>query len=94
MRISLSLLLALLKLSINVAANDGSDTAEVEQPCRARAWVRAPDLEPGRVIQGDVKVKLDGECGDVSSYTLRLRFVERSWVKTRHGYHDRDSQYN
>ncbi|KAF8589905.1 hypothetical protein K439DRAFT_1612466 [Ramaria rubella] len=50
---------------------------------RARAWVRAPDLEVGRVVQGHVKIKLDGICEEVSSYSLGLRFAERAWVKTR-----------
>ena len=36
-----------------------------------------------QVVQGDVKVKLDGACPEVLGYTLKLRFAERSWVKTR-----------
>ena len=83
MKIILGLSLALLKLSINVVANEEVNPAIVESPCRTRAWVRAPDLVPGQVIQGDVKVKLEGACEDVLSYTLRLRFAERAWVKTR-----------
>jgi hypothetical protein len=59
------------------------DASALEIPCRARAWVRAPDLGPGRVIQGDVKIKFDGSCDEVSSGSLGLRFAERSWVKTR-----------
>jgi hypothetical protein len=83
MRTFYCLLPSLFRLSsiVNIAALD--DASAAEAPCRARAWVRAPDLEPGELVQGDVKVKLDGACDDVSSYSLGLRFAERSWVKTR-----------
>ncbi|KAF8512471.1 hypothetical protein JB92DRAFT_3117084 [Gautieria morchelliformis] len=74
---------ALLELSTVAVAADPSTESDIVTPCRARAWVRAPDLEPGQVVQGDVKVKLDGVCEEVSSYTLGLRFAERAWVKTR-----------
>ena len=59
------------------------DAGETRHDCRARAWVRAPDLEPGEILQGDVRIKLDADCSDVSSYSIGLRFMERSWVKTR-----------
>ncbi|KAF8532273.1 hypothetical protein JB92DRAFT_2843987 [Gautieria morchelliformis] len=74
---------ALVELSTVAVAADPSTESDAVTPCRARAWVRAPDLEPGQVVQGDVKVKLDGVCEEVSSYTLGLRFAERAWVKTR-----------
>ena len=75
---------SLLELSTVVAAASApSAESDTVTPCRARAWVRAPDLVPGQVVKGDVKVKLDGACEEVSSYTLGLRFAERSWVKTR-----------
>ncbi|KAF8532276.1 hypothetical protein JB92DRAFT_2843998 [Gautieria morchelliformis] len=74
---------ALLELSTVAVAADPSTESDAVTPCRARAWVRAPDLEPGQVVQRDVKVKLDGVCEEVSSYTLGLRFAERAWVKTR-----------
>jgi hypothetical protein len=81
MRAFTGLLLILYGFSRAISALE--DAPATEAPCRARVWVRAPDLEPGQVVQGHVKVKLDGSCEDVSSYSLGLRFAERSWVKTR-----------
>ncbi|KAH7916551.1 hypothetical protein BJ138DRAFT_995536, partial [Hygrophoropsis aurantiaca] len=49
--------------------------------CRVRSWVRAPDMTPGTVIQGDVKILLDEACPEVESYTLGLRFKERVFFK-------------
>ena len=75
------LLLVLRGFATVLAAQE--DASAAGAPCSARVWVRAPDLEPGQVVQGHVKVKLDGSCDEVSSYSLGLRFAERSWVKTR-----------
>ena len=84
MKFVAGVLLALLKLSrVGVAATDDAEFTD-EPSCRARARVRAPDLDAGRVVQGDVKVKLDGKYPEVLGYTLKLRFAERSWVKTRY----------
>ena len=82
MKIVFGVLLALFKLSVIGVAATG-DAGVRDKSCRARAWVRAPDLDAGQVVQGDVKVKLDGACPEVLGYTLKLRFAERSWVKTR-----------
>ena len=83
MKIVFGVLLALFKLPvISVSATDDAGVTDISS-CRARAWVRAPDLGAGQVVQGDVKVKLDGPCQEVLGYTLKLRFAERSWVKTR-----------
>ena len=49
--------------------------------CTARAWVRAPDLAPNTIVQGDARVKISAECPAVESVTLGLRFKERSFVK-------------
>ncbi|EGO03425.1 hypothetical protein SERLA73DRAFT_158078 [Serpula lacrymans var. lacrymans S7.3] len=57
-----------------------SSTPEVAD-CRARPWVRAPDLTPGHVLQGDVKVRLDGLCPDVEKLVLGLRFKERAFLR-------------
>ncbi|KAG1741429.1 uncharacterized protein EDB91DRAFT_328571 [Suillus paluster] len=52
--------------------------------CQAHAWVRAPDMVPGDVIAGDVKIKLQGPCTDAAeSYTLGLRYKERVFWKLR-----------
>ncbi|KAG2341274.1 hypothetical protein BDR05DRAFT_965775 [Suillus weaverae] len=45
--------------------------------CRAHAWVRAPDMVPGDVIAGDVRIKLNGPCADAESYGLGLRYKEK-----------------
>ncbi|KAF8512479.1 hypothetical protein JB92DRAFT_271314 [Gautieria morchelliformis] len=76
-------LVVLASLSTIAATADTGDPHGTKPDCRVRAWVRAPDLEPGQVLQGDVKIKLDGACSDVSSYGIGLRFMERSWVKAR-----------
>ena len=69
-----------LGLSTIAAAIDADETIH---DCRARAWVCAPDLEPGEMLQVDVRIKVEGDCSNVSSYRIGLRFMERSWVKTR-----------
>ncbi|KAG1741431.1 uncharacterized protein EDB91DRAFT_1130369 [Suillus paluster] len=51
--------------------------------CRAHAWVRAPDMMPGDVIAGDIKIKLNGPCPDAESYALGLRYKERIFWKLR-----------
>jgi hypothetical protein len=51
--------------------------------CNVTAWVRAPDLDPGQIIQGQVRIKTNGNCDHVASYSLGLRFAERAWVKTQ-----------
>ncbi|KAG2135299.1 hypothetical protein DEU56DRAFT_981165 [Suillus clintonianus] len=52
--------------------------------CWAQAWVRAPDMVPGDVIVGDVRIKLNGPaCADVESYGLGLRYKEMIFWKLR-----------
>ncbi|KAG2135309.1 hypothetical protein DEU56DRAFT_396632 [Suillus clintonianus] len=52
--------------------------------CWAQAWVRAPDMVPGDVIAGDVRIKLNGPaCADVESYGLGLRYKEMIFWKLR-----------
>ncbi|KAG0708013.1 hypothetical protein DFH29DRAFT_562133 [Suillus ampliporus] len=46
--------------------------------CQVHAWVRAPDMVPGDVIAGDVKIKFHESCTDTAeSYTLGLRYKEK-----------------
>jgi hypothetical protein len=40
-------------------------------------------MVPGKIIAGDVKVKLGGLCTDAESYTLGLRYKEREFWKLR-----------
>lgn len=49
--------------------------------CTLQAWVRAPDLAPGTIIQGDARLRLAAGCTLVESASLGLRFKERSFVK-------------
>ena len=62
---------------------ESKQPADVLHQCQGRAWVRAPDMTPGDVIAGDVKVKLLGPCTDAESYTLGLRYKERIFWKLR-----------
>ncbi|KAG1720260.1 hypothetical protein EDB19DRAFT_1918100 [Suillus lakei] len=78
-----------LVLATSVAASTDSSTLESKEPgdappqCQARAWVRAPDMVPGEVIAGDVKIKLSGPCADAESYALGLRYKEKVFWKLR-----------
>ncbi|KAG1845783.1 hypothetical protein C8R48DRAFT_779788 [Suillus tomentosus] len=78
-----------LVLATNVAAFTDSPSPRSKEPnsvpsqCQARAWVRAPDMVPGEVIAGDVKIKLSGPCTDAESYALGLRYKERIFWKLR-----------
>ncbi|KAG1815194.1 uncharacterized protein BJ212DRAFT_1300357 [Suillus subaureus] len=79
-----------LVLATNVAALPSPQSPQFKEPsdapsqCQARAWVRAPDMVPGEVIAGDVKIKLSGPCSDAESYTLGLRYKEKVFWKLRH----------
>jgi hypothetical protein len=59
------------------------EPADAPSQCQASAWVRAPDMVPGEVIAGDVKIKLSGPCTDAESYTLGLRYKEKVFWKLR-----------
>ncbi|KAG8216420.1 hypothetical protein J3R82DRAFT_6525 [Butyriboletus roseoflavus] len=49
--------------------------------CNAQAWVRAPDLTPNAVVQGDARVKISAEYPAIENVSLGLQFKERSFVK-------------
>ncbi|KAG2341000.1 hypothetical protein BDR05DRAFT_1002152 [Suillus weaverae] len=78
-----------LVLATNVAAFIDTPSPKPKEPsdapsqCQARAWVRAPDMVPGEVIAGDVKIKLSGQCTDAESFTLGLRYKEKVFWKLR-----------
>ncbi|KAG1779474.1 hypothetical protein EV702DRAFT_1195422 [Suillus placidus] len=78
-----------LVLATNVAAFTDTPSPKPKEPsdapsqCQARAWVRAPDMVPGEVIAGDVKIKLSGQCTDAESFTLGLRYKEKVFWKLR-----------
>ncbi|KAG2062698.1 hypothetical protein BDR04DRAFT_1112065, partial [Suillus decipiens] len=82
--ISLALILA-----TNVVAftdpppSESKESSNLPFQCQARAWVRAPDMVPGEVIAGDVKIKLSGSCMDAESYALGLRYKEKVFWKLR-----------
>ncbi|KAG2363433.1 hypothetical protein BDR07DRAFT_1460314 [Suillus spraguei] len=46
----------------------------MHRPVPGTCLGRAPDMVPGEVITGDVKIKLSGPCIDAESYTLGLRY--------------------
>ncbi|KAG2135329.1 hypothetical protein DEU56DRAFT_901841 [Suillus clintonianus] len=62
---------------------ESKEPSDALPKCQAHAWVRAPDMVPGDVIAGDVKVKLRGPCPDAESYVLGLRYKERVFWKLR-----------
>ncbi|KAG2346355.1 hypothetical protein BDR05DRAFT_779625 [Suillus weaverae] len=78
-----------LALATNVAAFTDTPSPKPKEPsdapsqCQARAWVRAPDMVPGEVIAGDVKIKLSGQCIDAKSFMLGLRYKEKVFWKLR-----------
>ncbi|KAG1859524.1 hypothetical protein DFJ58DRAFT_875232 [Suillus subalutaceus] len=75
-----------LVLASNVAAlpsPQSKEPSDAPSQCQARAWVRAPDMVPGEVIAGDVKIKLSGPCTGAKSYTLGLRYKEKVFWKLR-----------
>lgn len=56
-------------------------TADSLSECSAKAWVRAPDLSPNTIVQGDVRVKISDGCPAVETASLGLRFKERSFMR-------------
>jgi len=75
-----------LVLVTNVAASpspESKDPSNAPSQCQAHAWVRAPDMVPGEVIAGDVKIQLSGPCTGAESYTLGLRYKEKVFWKLR-----------
>ncbi|KIJ63098.1 hypothetical protein HYDPIDRAFT_41360 [Hydnomerulius pinastri MD-312] len=69
--------------SAQLVVEQTPDLGNLPTLCRVGAWVRAPDLVPGEIIEGDARIKLEGECPDVESYSLGLRFKERVFWKIR-----------
>ncbi|KAG2131368.1 hypothetical protein DEU56DRAFT_456901 [Suillus clintonianus] len=62
---------------------ESKDPSDAVSQCGARAWVRAPDMVPGDVIAGDVRIKLSGPCTKVKSYVLGLRYKEKIFWRLR-----------
>ncbi|KAG0708001.1 hypothetical protein DFH29DRAFT_871255 [Suillus ampliporus] len=80
---SLALILAASVAAFTDPSAESQDPSHAPYQCRAFAWVRAPDIVPGDVIAGDVKIKLSGPCPDAESYALGLRYKERIFWKLR-----------
>ncbi|KAF8122592.1 hypothetical protein EV363DRAFT_1456411 [Boletus edulis] len=76
-----SILSFLSLLSISCAYARTPITHSPNDECSLQAWVRAPDLAPGSIIQGDARLRLTTGCPTVGSASLGLRFKERSFVK-------------
>ncbi|KAG0708004.1 hypothetical protein DFH29DRAFT_994630 [Suillus ampliporus] len=81
--ISLALVLAASVVASTDTSLESKEPSNASPQCRAHAWVRAPDMVPGDVIAGDVKIKLSGPCPDAESYALGLRYKERIFWKLR-----------
>jgi hypothetical protein len=62
----------------------GSVSSEIAGGCDVRGWLRAPDLLPGHIIDGDVHLLINGthpDCFNISSAHLGLRHKERGVVR-------------
>lgn len=82
--ISLALILATNVVAFTDPPCPGpKELIDLPSQCQARAWVRAPDMVPGDIIAGDVKVKLSGPCNDAENYVLGLRYKEKVFWKLR-----------
>ncbi|KAG2135328.1 hypothetical protein DEU56DRAFT_949282 [Suillus clintonianus] len=81
--LSLALVLTTSVAAFAGPSQESKEPSDAPAQCRARAWVRAPDMVPGDVIAGDVMVKLSGPCTDVESYALGLRYKEKVFWKLR-----------
>ncbi|KAI9568044.1 hypothetical protein HD554DRAFT_2039147 [Boletus coccyginus] len=77
----LQIILGLLFLLGPNAVHANAPTAPHSPECSPQAWVRAPDLAPGTIIQGDARLKLTAGSTTVESASLGLHFKERSFVK-------------
>ncbi|KAG1729731.1 hypothetical protein EDB19DRAFT_2027683 [Suillus lakei] len=64
-------------------STESKEPSNAPYQCRASAWVRAPDMVPGDIIAGDVRIKLNGPCTDAESYVLGLRYKEKIFWKLR-----------
>jgi len=80
----LALVLATIATAFTLLRSPQSkDPSNAPSQCQAHAWVRAPDMVPGEVIAGDVKIKLSGPCTGAESYTLGLRYKEKVFSRLR-----------
>ncbi|KAJ8589819.1 hypothetical protein M405DRAFT_861897 [Rhizopogon salebrosus TDB-379] len=68
--LSLVLVLAASRATFADPSQGSKEPSDALYQCHGRAWVRAPDMVPGDVIAGDVKVKLNGPCTNAESYAL------------------------
>ncbi|KAG2135331.1 hypothetical protein DEU56DRAFT_807650 [Suillus clintonianus] len=81
--LALQVTLAACVLASTDPSLESKEPSDALPECQARAWVRAPDMVPGDIIAGDVRIKLSGPCTDVESYVLGLRYKENIFWKLR-----------
>ncbi|KAG1717472.1 hypothetical protein EDB19DRAFT_1261096 [Suillus lakei] len=81
--LALQVILAASILAFADTSTEPKEPSNAPYQCRASAWVRAPDMVPGDIIAGDVRIKLNGSCDDAESYVLGLRYKERIFWKLR-----------
>lgn len=61
-----------------------NDTYPAPWDCDIRAWVRAPDLQPGATIPAEVRVTMNGSmCGDIKGWSVGLQMKERGLLKVK-----------
>lgn len=52
--------------------------------CDVRAWTRAPDLSPGKVLPADARFAANGSaCGDIVKWEVGMRLKERALIKMK-----------
>lgn len=49
--------------------------------CTVQAWVRAPDLEPNKVISGEYRLRANGSDCAITKASLVLRLDEHSSIR-------------
>ncbi|KAG1779470.1 hypothetical protein EV702DRAFT_103564 [Suillus placidus] len=70
-------------LAFTDTSTESKEPSIAPYQCWASAWVRAPDMVPGDIIAGDIRIKLSGPCTDAESYVLGLRYKEKIFWKLR-----------
>jgi hypothetical protein len=71
---------------VHVTELGGADANETTPfwLCDVRAWTRAPDLSPGKVLPADARLAANGSaCGDIVKWEVGMRLKERALIKIR-----------
>lgn len=62
----------------------GANNTTSAWQCDVRAWTRAPDLSPGKVLPADARLAANGSaCGDIVKWEVGMRLKERALIKIK-----------